>query len=395
MLAPIRADREGRWADFARSLLLYLVTRTALAVFVWLAGQHYDCHGSRCLDHHLFPENFLFSGLFQWDALQYRQVIERGYYVGADFDTTAPFFPAFPGLAWLTGKALATTPLVGGIVLNHLCSIGGAFFIARLCRCLRIGEGAESGQAVARESTLFWLASPLSFFFCVFLTESLFAFSSVLMLWSVARGRWVVALIAGVTVSATRNAGIIVVACAVLLAWERRREVKVSLLGWICLTLSPAGFVAFLTYQHVQLGDMMAWKDTQLRWNRFFTTPWRTIKDDWIALPNLNPALRNVDAMYRTQELLALSLVAPLFVVVRRMNIPWSIWLLGLAEWVLPLTTHAIPSAARYQAGNVYFALAIPALLACRPMLRGVSWMLFGMVIAWYASTYPFGVWAS
>jgi hypothetical protein len=41
-------------------------------------------------------------------------------------------------------------------------------------------------------------------------------------------------------------------------------------------------------------------------------------------------------------------------------------------------------SCARYQAGNIYFALAIPALLANRPLLRGLCWMLFGLVLAFY-----------
>ncbi len=41
------------------------------------------------------------------------------------------------------------------------------------------------------------------------------------------------------------------------------------------------------------------------------------------------------------------------------------------------------------------YVLAIPSLIANRPLLRGLTWMLFGMVLAWYASTYPLGNWAS
>ena len=67
----------------------------------------------------------------------------------------------------------------------------------------------------------------------------------------------------------------------------------------------------------------------------------------------------------------------------------------AVGEWLLPVASHSLISFARYQAGNLYFALAIPALLQPRPLLRGLSWMLFGMVLAWYASTYPFGNWAS
>ncbi|HVZ34650.1 MAG TPA: hypothetical protein VG963_19610, partial [Polyangiaceae bacterium] len=191
----------------------------------------------------------------------------------------------------------------------------------------------------------------------------------------------------------TRNAGIVVVAASAALAWERREQVPVGALGWICLALSPLGLAGFMAWQHYELGNAFAWAETQLRWNRYLTTPWRTIADDWVGWPRLKE--RNVDAMYRVQELLALAITAPLFFLRRRLRIPWPLLGLGVAEWLIPLTSHQIVSAARYQAGNLYFALAIPALLAPRPMLRGVCWMLFGMVLAWYASTFPFGNWAS
>jgi hypothetical protein len=92
---------------------------------------------------------------------------------------------------------------------------------------------------------------------------------------------------------------------------------------------------------------------------------------------------------------MALALPAPLFLLRKRFHLPWALWFLGFCEWLLPLLSHGLPSAARFQSGNLYFALAIPALLSQYPTLRGLCWMLFGMVMAWYASTFPFGNWAS
>ncbi|HKP56129.1 MAG TPA: hypothetical protein VJV78_05405 [Polyangiales bacterium] len=382
---------DTRAADFARAVALYFATRFALASFVWLTGQHYDCGRAGCLNRAFFPDNFLINGLFQWDALQYWLVIQRGYYLGESFDTTAPFFPGFPVLAWLTGRLFGSS-MAGGIVLNHLCSIAAAFGITRLCR--RLGVGEPGGRdAVAREATLFWLASPLTLFFCVFQSESLFAALSVGLLWSVATGVWWMTLLCGVLITATRNSGIVVVACACLLAFELRREARMRPAGWVALLLAPLGLVAFSIYQHYALGEAFAWVTTQLRWNRFLTTPWRTISDEWMGWPPL--ARRDVAPMYRVQELLALTVLAPLFFLRRKLHIPRAILLLGVIEWILPLLSHQLFSSARYQAGNLYFALAIPALLANRPLLRGLCWMLFGMVLAWYLSTYPHGVWAT
>ena len=370
---------------------MYLATRLALALFVWLTGQHYDCGRAGCLNRGFFPQNFLINGLFQWDALQYWLVIERGYYLGDGFDTTAPFFPGFPLLAWSLGK-LVGSPLLAGIVLNHACSIAAAFGIARLCRRLGVGEAAGR-DAVAREATLFWLASPLTLFFCVFQSEALFGALSVGLFWSVATGAFWPMLLCGVLITATRNSGIVVVACAALLAFEQRRELRVSPKTWAALALAPLGLVGFVIYQHYALGDAFAWVMAQLRWNRFLTTPWRTIGDEWMGWPPVSR--RDVAPMYRMQELLALALLAPLFFLRGKLNIPRAIWLLGVIEWILPLLSHQLFSAARYQAANLYFALAIPALLGNRPLLRGLCWMLFGMVLAWYLSTYPHGVWAT
>jgi len=385
---------QERVRDLARALCLYLATRSALALFVWLTGQHYVCHGPRCLDRAFFPDNMLLNALFQWDAYQYARFAESGYYVGTDFDTTVPYFPAFPLAARYVGKLFGSW-LWGGIVVNHLASIAGSFLATRLCRRLAIGESVATQELVARETTLFWLASPLSFFFAVYLSESLFAFASTLVIWSVVTGRWPLVLVGGIVATASRNAGLIVVLAAAILAFERRREIKVGVLGWTAIALMPLGLVGMMLYQHYALNDAFAWVDAQRRWNRFLTTPWRTIRDEWQGWPGLVLAARNVDQMYRAQELLALAVTAPLFFVRKRLNLPWALLVLGVLEWVLPLCSHSLISAARYQAGNLYFALAIPALLAPRPTLRGLCWMLFGMVMAWYASTYAFGNWAS
>ncbi len=385
---------DSRQADLLRSVGLYLVTRLALATFVWLCGQHYTCIGTRCTDRAFFPHNHLLNALFQWDAYQYAQLAKHGYYVGEGFNTTVPFMPGFPVLAAAVGK-LFGSPLVGGIVVNHLASIAAAFLMARLVRRLEVRD-VESGDlgATAREASLFWLASPLTIFFCVYLSESVFGLASVAALWGVVAGVWPVVALAGIAATSTRQAGLILVGAAALLAWERRKIVRPGWLGWSCIGAGVLGLVAMLVAQKVVLGDAFAWLAVhRQRWNRFLVFPWRTVHDDWIGFPSLSG--RSVDAMYKTQELLAMALTAPLLFMRRRFRIPWAIWLLGVGQWLLPICSHSFMSIARYQAGNLYFALAIPALLQPRPQLRGLVWMLFGMVLAWYASTYAVGNWAS
>lgn len=386
--------KESTWrGDVVRATLFYLATRAGLLLYVWLTSQHF-APITPGLDRAFFPDNLLLTGLFQWDAFQYRQLIEHGYYQGAGYDLTSPYFPGFPLAAIVVGK-LVGSPLWGGIAANHLSSIGGAFLITRLARRLGVGEQGADKEAIARETTLFWMASPLSFFFCVFQSEAVFAFASVLALWAVVSGLWPLVAVAGILVTSTRNAGIIVALAAALLAWERRSEVRVGALGWTCIAAMPLGLLGLIVYQHYVLGDGLAWVHSQILWNRFLSWPWTTIADDWKGLPSLSRATINLDGMYKVQELMALSLLAPLFLFRKRLNLPWALLVLGVLEWVLPLTSHMLASSARYQAGNLYFALAIPALIATRPALRGLTWMFFGMVMAWFAATWPYGFWST
>jgi len=377
----LASDQTWR-GDLARAGVIYLATRAALGVFVWLVLHHERCHGLRCTDNNFFPQNRFLNGFFQWDAIHYYRILERGYSITGGHDGNATFFPGFPLAAKAVGL-LVGSPLLGGILLNHLASIAAAFLVARLARELKLGDGA------AREATLFWLAAPLTLFFTVFLSEALFGLLSVLALWAVVRGLWPLAFLAGFAASGTRSAGLVVCAAALLLAWERRRDAAVPLYGWLCLAAAPLGLGLFAAWQHAVLGDGLAWMREQRHWGRGLTFPWTTLLDEWRGLGAAQP----IDVMYGLQETLALAVVLPFFFL--RGGIPRAIWLLGLAEWLMPLLSHSLISAARFQAGNVYLALAIPAFLVSRPLVRGLAWMLFGMVLAFYATMFPAGNWAS
>lgn len=384
---------DASWrGDLARAVAVYLATRAALGTFVWLIQQHEFCHGPRCSETQFFPHNRFVNGFFQWDAIHYYRIITRGYFLSAGDETNATFFPGFPVAARALG-VLVGSPLLGGILLNHAASIAAALLLARLVRALSVGGERHEVDATAKEATLFWLGAPLTFFFTVFLSESLFGLASVLALWAVACGRWPLAFVGGFAASGTRGAGLVVCACALLLAWEQRRRVPVRWHGWLCLAATPLGLLLFIAYQEAVLGDGFAWIHAQRAWNRSLVLPWQTLYDDWHGLPSVRT--RDVDAMYRVQETLALAVVVPFFFLRRRLGIPWAIWLLGLAEWLIPLCSHSLISAARFQAGNVYLALAIPAFLVSRPLLRALAWLLFGMVLAFYATMYSTGNWAS
>lgn len=376
--------------ELGQSALVFVFSRAVLALFVWLCGQHHRCIGTRCTDRSFFPDNMLLNGLFQWDALQYRALAERGYVAGQGFETTAPFFPGFPWTARVIGAPFGSA-LVGGILANWIAAVVGAVVVARLARHLLPAE-----VEAPRQASLLWTLGPLSFFFSVFLSESLFGCATAFVFWAAVTRRPVTFAIAGVAACLTRNSGVLVVGAGALMVWELHGQRSAISWRWVwALVLPLAGFAAFLVVQHRAFGDPFEWVAAQRRWNRYLVWPTTTFRDDWIGFPRLDPRHRNVDAMYRTQEVLAAALTLPLLFVRRRSGLPRALHLLGVATWLLPFLSHSLISYARYQAGNVYSVLALSWLLSKYPAVRPAIWWCCGLVMAWYASTFPFGVWAS
>lgn len=385
----VKAVPEPWGSLFARAALVFLTTRTALGVFVWLTGQHFRCVGPRCTDRGFFPGNFLLNGLFQWDALQYSMLASSGYVRGEGFETTAPFFPGFPVAARALGSLLGSS-LWAGIALNWIFAVVGAVFAARLA------ERILDDPAAGRTASLVWLLGPLSFFFNVFLSESLFSALTCIALWAALSGMPMVFALSGFAAAATRNAGIVVIACGALLVWETHGWKTLRSVRWLAaVACALSGFVVVLWTQAVAFGNPWEWVDAQRRWGRRLVLPWVTLRNDWIGFPVLDPNRRNVDAMYRAQEVLAACLTLPLLAVFKRTRIPLSLAALGAALWLLPLLSNSLISFARYQSANVYLVLALAWMMSRSPAVRAVTWWAFGLVVAWYASTFPHGVWAS
>lgn len=391
--ADSRDVGEPSWKrDFAIATAVFVATRLAVAVFVWLTGQHFGCTGPRCAHRTPYPTNFLVNGLFQWDALHYQALVDRGY--GPGQPITAPFFPVFPFAARALGYLFGSARFAG-ILLNQVSAVVGAVFAARLARVAVRPSPPSAALSLGTTTILFWLAAPVSFFFSVFLSESLFSCLAAIALWAAYRGKWVALGLSLAAVSGARVNGVLILLGAAIILWERRREVPLGRGAFLALAVAPLGLVWMLLLEKSAYGDAFAWVEAQRHWGRHLVLPTTTLHDDWKGFPGLNPARKNVDAMYRAQELLAAALTLPFLFLRRRLGLSVGLWVVGVLTWLMPLSSHSIIAFARYQAGNVYLAVAIPAVLTKHPLLQALAWWGFGLVFAWYASTFPHGVWAS
>ena len=217
------------------------------------------------------------------DVNWYVGLAQEGY-ERRPFDADVPrnwaFFPLFPGLlrlaAAVTGEYVLT-----GVALSNLFLLAALLLLHRTCGLF--GLSAEDA-----DRCVFYVAFfPVSYFFSVPMTESLFLMLAAACFHSAKRGRWWAAGLAGALASATRVTGVLLLPALAVLFWQahrggwRRREV----LG---LCLVPAGLLLFMLYLHALTGNALAFKDVLVAWGRrpaFFLTPlFDYVRDPWVLV---------------------------------------------------------------------------------------------------------------
>lgn len=160
---------------------------------------------------------FPLVGVWQhWDACWYSKIAAYGYEPGVSSTTFFPLLPAFMGtVGILTGGNVA----FAGIIVNAVA------FVVALTGLYQL-VAADVDPAVARRTVLYTAIFPAAFFYLAPFTESLFLAAAV---WSIAgarRGRWDIALVAGVAAGFARPQGLLL---ALPLGWEAIRTIRAGL----------------------------------------------------------------------------------------------------------------------------------------------------------------------
>jgi hypothetical protein len=199
-----------------------------------------------------------------WDGKWYVRIAQHGY-EGTERPTAAvAFFPAYP----LVGRAVASVSglshRVGLVLASHLFLLGSAFLLMDYVRLRRMGAPPD----VADYAALALLLTPLSFFFRVAYTESMFMFVGLLAAYGVVR-RWpvlVIAIIVGVA-TATRPVGVALLPLVVAAVCRRNSSWVGRAVGlsW-AVPLSCWGLIAYAAYLGVAFGDPLAFSSAQDHW---------------------------------------------------------------------------------------------------------------------------------
>jgi hypothetical protein len=312
------------------------------------------------------------------DALWYMSIARNGYekeLFNVDQQHTWAFFPLYPLLVSLAAKVTGEFSLTAALLSN-------VFLLAALILMHKTALlfGGKSGDA---DRAVFYIAAfPLSYFFSLPFTESLFLLLTVASFHSAKKGWWWRAGILGALASATRLAGIFLLPALFVLYWQRHgvRKAPWRLLG---LCLIPLGLVCYMLYLRSITGNALAFLDIQAKWDHrpnFFLRPLY----DYVV----NPLLLGARWDFR---LLNFAAVVVGFVccgvLLKRRE--WALAAYALLSLIMPLSaTITLQSLARYV--SVIFPVFIVLGSAGRrpaidQSIRAVFMALLGLIAALFA----------
>ena len=158
----------------------------------------------------------LWARLFPWDARHYVNIIENGYVAVGDDRLLIVFFPLYPMvcrcLSFMTG--MPAVPAALAVSNLALLGCGGAVW--------RLAE-ADGGETLGRRAMLMLMFSPMTYFFSIAYSESLFLLVTLLAVLMARRRRFGWALAFGAMASGARLLGM---ATAIPIYWELLRAAR-------------------------------------------------------------------------------------------------------------------------------------------------------------------------
>lgn len=211
--------------------------------------------------------------LTQWDGVWYRLIARQGYAPPTP-EVAAAWFPFYPILVRAV-EFIVRDYQVASVLVSNGCLIAAALLLMRLLRL-------DYDELVSRRAITFLMFNPASFFLSSAYTESTFLLLSIGALLAARQGKWFIAALSGMCLSATRAPGLLIGAplfAEYLVQWQKgggnvRAFFRPHL---FLLVLVPAGLVAYMLYLYMERGDFFLPMHAQASgWGKTLTLPWRT-----------------------------------------------------------------------------------------------------------------------
>ena len=281
------------------------------------------------------------------DSNWYMGIADGGYERRAfspDRAANWAFFPLYPLTLRAASRLTGERPLTGAALSN-------LFFFFALLLLYKTAVAFGYTDSDARRTVFYIAAFPVSYFFSVPLTESLFLLLTVGSFYAARRERWLVAGLLGALASATRFQGVLLLPALAVLYWETYRTFRPRL-NFLPLLLVPAGLLGYMAFLRSITGNPLAFKDVMAAWGRepgFFLKPlWHYLSDPLTLATSWDFRLINF--------LGAATVIACGLWLLRRRR--WSLAAYALSSTFVALSSGILQSQARYA------MVAFPAFMA-------------------------------
>ncbi len=301
-----------------------------------------------------------------WDGKWYLLIAQHGYphrLSQEGLGSRWAFFPALPAVIRAVSEVTRLDPAAAAVVCAWVFGL-----TATLAIWLAVRQ--QFGRVLADRTALLFAFFPLSCVLSFAYTEGLFLTAAAGCLYALGRRWWITAALLACLAGLTRNTGIVVVLCvlvvAVPAAWRERRLRPLA-----AAALAPLGLGAFMAYSWAMVGTPIAFITSEKFWQGqhfvWFTTPVHAV----ITLV----AVR-AHGLLLVQAALCTAAVAFVYVGIVCMlamkekgqhPIPLSWWLYTVGTVALAFSAYFTDSIPRYT------MVAFPLLLAIAWKLRSSS----------------------
>ncbi|WP_010681304.1 glycosyltransferase family 39 protein [Acetivibrio cellulolyticus] len=199
----------------------------------------------------------------KWDSLHYLNIAQNGYNSTGENARLIVFYPLYPLLVSILSKIVKNS-LLASVIVSDLSLGVGCYYLYKLVQI-------DFDNSTAMRSIKYLLIYPMSVFFGIAYTESIFIALSIMTLYYLRKEKWFAAGLCGFFAALTKNQGIILFAPAVLeyiisnRVYQKLRDrkfmniLKDFISKGIYVFLIPLGFFVYLSINKVIYGS----------WNKF------------------------------------------------------------------------------------------------------------------------------
>jgi hypothetical protein len=227
----------------------------------------------------------------RWDSVWYVIIAQSGY--ERDLRSVV-FFPLYPMLVRGVDQVLPRGVFEAALLVSVAACYAALVMVHRLASEI-LGPGP------ARRAAFYLLAFPTGFYLAAAYNESLFVALTVGSLYFMRRRQWWLAGVLGAFSTATRFAGVLLVA-AFAYEYLRQRDFSLRRVRWdvLAAALIPVGVALYALYCWHLMDDPFAFNHQQVHWFRYnYQAPWTTLGDvmrliDESPQPLGHSTLRNV-----------------------------------------------------------------------------------------------------